>query len=639
MSKLPSSYIVEAFLDNNRNRIWRIEWFGEVDLNPQVPSEQTIEVVLVPLKEAEIDPQTINKKSSYEYRERCVVRVGVGLLPCLHIGTLWRNGHQLQTPSYTDLSFNNLLITPETSRITDAHRNPDLIITKYHPTVSNCVKAKYLIIDLDKDQHSVNQQSKLIIPCVEIARFYYTNSTQLTKAIIGGGLDTHANDVYDPRKTRLPGDDGIGFVQLRQNIKDADKEVVARFAFDPIANRNARNINASIIRNAFNEGCAVLEARPPFERTSDLKVQGKWIRSADEIWHFLVYQIVSCTAPFPFEQLDWARDNDGTSVGERDLSLPVAYPGRIKKPVRPPERKEGDQEITNVEEPSLDYAVTDIELDSDRFPDLRDKKAGKKFRNTENQTRADIFRPSGPEDINKFSTGDGGHEGKKIAPFSVTQHEQEQSQDNDKEGRRTRLPAGLDNFKDILHELEKLGDVTTALVLLDSESDDADIKSCTYFPVLHGRRTLKWSYIDFDEQHRRQAMIAHCRYNNAHFYIMDIEVKEDDDSDRYSMLLLNDTRLIEVGAGRLRAVLHFAAQKKGRWIHDWELKNLAKERFKHDLDAPAKHARRFFKHMQFVAAGVAQVALEVPPTVDESRMPSEEETAQYTIDQKKIVGG
>ncbi|MCA1635682.1 MAG: hypothetical protein LC802_18830, partial [Acidobacteria bacterium] len=124
MPKLPSSYTVEAFLDNNRNRIWRIEWFGEVDLSPQVPSELTIEVVLVPLWKTEIDPQTINKKSAYQYSARRVVRVGVGLLPCLHIGTVWRGGHQLDTPSYTLRPFDELFVTPETSRITDAYRNP-----------------------------------------------------------------------------------------------------------------------------------------------------------------------------------------------------------------------------------------------------------------------------------------------------------------------------------------------------------------------------------------------------------------------------------------------------------------------------------------------------------------------------------
>jgi|SRR5882672_190160 len=92
------------------------------------------------------DPQTINKTSAYQHKERRVVRVGVGTLPCLCIGTLWRDGSQLETPSYANWFFGELLVTPQTSRITDARRSPNLIIAKYYPTVTNCVKAKYLVI-------------------------------------------------------------------------------------------------------------------------------------------------------------------------------------------------------------------------------------------------------------------------------------------------------------------------------------------------------------------------------------------------------------------------------------------------------------------------------------------------------------
>lgn len=608
MPKLPSTYKVEAFLDNNRNRIWRIEGFGALDLNPSVPSEPTIEVILVPLWKAQVDPETINKKATYQYSERRVVRVGVGLLSCLHIGTLWCGGYQLNTPPYTSRDFDDLLITPETSRITDASRSPSLITNDFYPAVDNCVKAKYLVIDLDQKLHSVNKQSKLIIPCVEVARFYYTNSTQLTRAIIGGGLDTHSNDVYAPHKSRLPGDDGIGFVQLRDTIKDADRKIVARIAFDQIANRNARNIYTSIIKNAFEENCAVLEARPPYEGNTDLKVEGKWILSADDVWHFLVYRLVSCTAPFPFNQLDWGRDNDGTPVGLSDSTRPVAYPGAVKRPIKPAETKEGGRLITNTEEPSLDYEVTDIEVVSDRFPDLRNKRAGKKIKNSENTTRAGNVRPGGPEEVDTFSTGAGGHEGNNVAPVSVTQQGEEQPNGEGEEIKAVRLPAGFDNFKNMLCELESLGNISTSLVLLDSSSDDVELKDCTYFPALHGGRPLKWSYINYDERQRRQAMVAHCCCNSAHFYIMDIEVREDDENDRYSMLLLHDVSLSEVGVGRLQAVLHFAAQNGGRWIRDWELKNLAKERFKHDLDDARKYAHRFFKSMQAVTSNVTRTS-------------------------------
>lgn len=631
MPKLPSTYTVEAFLDNNRNRIWRIEWFGEVDLNPLVPSEPTIEVVLVPLWRSEIDPQMLNKKGAYEHSARRIVRVGVGLLPCLHIGTLWRGGRQLDTPPYTLRRFARLLITPGTSRVTDALHDPDLITADAYPSVAGCVKAKYLVVDLDRELHEVNKLSKLIIPCVEVGRSYYTNSTQLTRAMIGGGLHTHANGVYAPHKTRQPDADGVAFVQLRDTIKDADRYIVGRCALDPVAGRNAGNIYTSIIRNASLEQCAVLEARPPFEGLTDLKVQGKWIRSADEVWHFLAYRIVSCTAPFPFGQIDWARDNDGTPAGDRDPARPVAYPGAAKRPVCPKEREEGDRLITNAEEPSLDYEVTDIELDDERFPDLHNKRKGKKHRNTENHTRAGDVRPGGPQDADTFSTGAGGHDQSAVAPVSVTHPEGGQGDGAEEDSRDTRLPAGLNNFKAILRELEGLADITTSLVLLDPADESTEVRSCTYFPVLYGHRPLTWSYIDFEARQRRQAMIAHCYDKGAHFYILDIEVREEDENDRYSMLLLHGTGLGEVSEGHLRAVLHFAAQERGRWTHEWEWRNLAKERFKHDLGDAAKYAQRFITAMHRIVEGADATAKgNISVTVCEQQVSSSDDLLEKT---------
>jgi hypothetical protein len=630
MPQLHPSHIIEAFLDNGRNLIWRVEWFGEVDLNPQVPSEPTIEVTLIPLREPEINPYTIYKESAYKADARRLVRVGVGLLPCLYIGSLWQGGKQLETPKFAPWDFNELLITPQTARITDSYQEPGMITEEFYPAASSCVKAKYLVVDLDAERHDGHQHSKLIIPCVEVARFYYMTSTQLSREIISGGLATNSNNVFDPRRTRRPGEDGVGFVQLRPTTKDINRNIVGRMALSKIANRNARNINSSLIRNALEYDCAVLEARPPFEGYTDLKVQGRWLRDVNGSYHYLVYQIVSCTAPFPFDQLDWGRDNDGTSAGEKDKSRPIAYAGGVKRPVRLMEQEESERLITSVEEPSLDYEVVNVELESDRFPDLRNKRKGKKLRNLENYTRAGQFRSNKPEAITRYSTGAGDHKENKVAPFSVTQREQAKSQEAEEKDRKARLPAGFGNFNDILRELEKLGNITASLVLLDAASKDTVIKSCTFFPIVGGRKPIKWSYIDYHQGHRRQAMIAHIKYDNYHFYLIDAEVKEDDPTDRYSMLLLYDSAgLTEVNAERLRAVLHFAVLERGRWIHDWEFKNLAKERFRHDYDAASKYASNFFNYMQKI--------IRRKPAILQEISSSEEETSEHIMEPNKIA--
>lgn len=637
MKKLLFPYKIKAFLDNKRNLIWRVEAFGRVDLNPEVPSEPTIEVTLVPLRELQINPLTINTIGAYYYKESRVVRVGIGLLPYLLIGSLWQNGDNIDFPDYNLETFDQLLITPETSRLTDASREPDLFTEIFFPAREECLKTKYLVVDLDPQKHSIKTgKQKLLIPCGEIGRVYFFKSTSLARSIIGGDLESHGGGIYNPHRTRLPGADGIGFIQLRQKVTNPQRHVAARIAFDRIANRNARNIHDSIIKNDSNENCAVLEARPPFEGLTNLKLSGKWIMAADDVFHFIAYRIMSCSSPFPYDQLNWARDNEEGNKGTSDLNLPVAFAGSIKKPVRLPETAEDKRLVTNETEPSLDYEVTDFEFDDDCFPDLKEKnKRDVHFKDAERYTRAGKFRNNDAEAVDTLSTGAGEHPNNGVAPLSVSSNDAEQEPDEAE--RKERVPAGFDEFNAILRELEKLGNIATSVVRLDTSDERSTVKSCTYFPIKAGRKTLKWSYINYDERQRRQAMIAHITYGNSHFYIMDIEVIEDKPNDRYSMLLVHDIKFTEVGEGQLRAVLHFAAENGGRWAREWQLKNLTKKRYKHDCEDTATYANRFFKDIRAFDGEVSTISPVVIPATNEPNFVYEDEISESIIDQQKVV--
>jgi hypothetical protein len=135
-------------------------------------------------------------------------------------------------------------------------------------------------------------------------------------------------------------------------------------------------------------------------------------------------------------------------------------------------------------------------------------------------------------------------------------------------------------------------------------------------------------------------MIAHVLYRDAHFYIADVEVKEDDKNDRYSMLLLHDTKLLEVSDGHLRAVLHFTAENHGRWTREWQLKNLVKERFKHDCNNAMRYANRFFNYMQAVVGEVTSISSKsLLLIVDESKLLSGSEMMEYNLPQLNIRRG
>src|SRR5271165_3232472 len=104
-------YAIDAFPDDDlltsiwpsglirkpRN-FWRIEWIGGVGYNTSVPSEPQIDVCLAQLPKGEKNPLSARARSSQV--EKRTVKIGVGLLPYVWIGSVW----QKRRPVITNLS-------------------------------------------------------------------------------------------------------------------------------------------------------------------------------------------------------------------------------------------------------------------------------------------------------------------------------------------------------------------------------------------------------------------------------------------------------------------------------------------------------------------------------------------------------
>ncbi len=90
---------IASFPDDDR--IWRIEWLRAVEQNDLVPSEPLIQVVIAPLV-SDIQKQyesnlPVKDKHTFHYGtehvdEYQVIKIGVGQLPLIKIGSLWRKG-------------------------------------------------------------------------------------------------------------------------------------------------------------------------------------------------------------------------------------------------------------------------------------------------------------------------------------------------------------------------------------------------------------------------------------------------------------------------------------------------------------------------------------------------------------------
>ena len=95
--RVSSRYRFSSFPQDGR--IWKVDWFGAINFNPNVPSEPTIEIILTPFYEKRIDPKTTNRKASFDYKSMCTIPMGIGSLPIMTIDSLWKYGRQ-QAPTH-----------------------------------------------------------------------------------------------------------------------------------------------------------------------------------------------------------------------------------------------------------------------------------------------------------------------------------------------------------------------------------------------------------------------------------------------------------------------------------------------------------------------------------------------------------
>src|SRR5271166_1355423 len=146
-------YAIDAFPDDDL--LWRIEWIGGVGYNTSVPSEPQIDVCLAQLPKGEKNP----------------VKIGVGLLPYVWIGSVW----QKRRPVITNLSayrgrvsidatsLRMVALGMATSRDNAIPRSSYLFGASW----PNVCRTLLVAVEQDGDPYAV------MVPTAEIIRFYY----------------------------------------------------------------------------------------------------------------------------------------------------------------------------------------------------------------------------------------------------------------------------------------------------------------------------------------------------------------------------------------------------------------------------------------------------------------------------------
>lgn len=655
-----SQYTLHELFDLTDNRYWKLHWFEELTLN-QRTKEPLIEALFVPFVRGDLDvdrnPPELLDNASYDFSESKKIEVSAGLLPMLHIGLLLHQGRPTKRPRYQRKVF-KLLIGENTTKILPVkHARKlgkwvyDISHQEYQLSGTNHY-VRCLHIEVPKGRH--DRITKLIIPCAELIRCHYGNSSQLFQEIMTNGLAGSPNRIFDPSQTVFPSnkEGKTPFIQLSPWVKKKDAPIAARFAFSPYALSQGKHIHLSAQINStrpYNgqgdepQG-RVPEAYLPYvNQQTRLVVHGKVIESGKDRY-FLVFYIESDSAVFPFNYFEFQQDGDDGLHVITDQNLPDAGRSVLEESEEVVTVNDEAEEliIRSDKEPSPDKEQVEELMCEDKFPDLNKKhwrqcdKVGSRRR----PPRQEPIFIQGHDEIKEFSTAPDGSGGGKVAPisfmfdFEVAKEVIERTpsiEDQDKiPSDKTKekgsshitehgeaLPASYDLFKQLIYLLDEVmpEKMRCEFVKIPKVGDEVELKRVrSEFPIELGG----WSVVTHDRETRARHVVAArglC-HGDRYFYLLEIEPPEKEQPDdkqqktgrgrkhhkkirTYTLLLVHNGEpfFSDLRAINLRAVLAVCAKNKGSWLRRKQLEEFGRYKFKHTSKSGKVFVARIIEYL------------------------------------------
>lgn len=223
--------------------------------------------------------------------------IPLAYLRLLRIGDIWQYGRCVSGGDGEQLSFSNIEINSETVDV--------------KPVGLPVAVDDEICFLLPFDQYSshrrhtgsyaarvrINENAFVLVPCMELIRFYFGSSGALLARLFSGPISGH--DLYESAKTNLM---GVAHVRLSAGIPGIAAAIVARIALDRHAASAANWIIKSGVSSAANGASHYPATKFPFVGRTTLTAVGSWVK-AQGYDVFVVDRLVSCTYPFPFLSL------------------------------------------------------------------------------------------------------------------------------------------------------------------------------------------------------------------------------------------------------------------------------------------------------------------------------------------------
>lgn len=412
----------------------------------------------------------LSPDSTTPARQQRKAWVSVGTLPLLRIGDIWRDGKLEARPDYELESFPSLQIDKTTTHLVKAGLNLDekgfLLPISEHPWHMQCTHSYCVMVELPDNR-------RLIIPCIELIRFYFGSSSNLITKLFLPPLERktlYSNPQFNKATGRL-------FLELAERMSGAPAADIGRMHLDPVAWHAAAHIGTSALKASLAKQNVYPQMFFPFEGETTLIAAGKWLSFGEQPQAtFVVYNLRSCSHPFPFRSLRY----EAKDIYVRQGHGRQAEPSQPVRQLQRSARDSKDQQLVEQDALSGLAVKTKAVRFEPRFPDLRKKTIWKnKTLSTPDASPAFVGTVVAP--VGQAAIGDPGSE-RRIRPMDLAilsklESDQQQAtpvflQDTIKELMQLQ---GL--HIELLTESEEDG-WTVPVTMLSNDDGEIDLKLC-----------------------------------------------------------------------------------------------------------------------------------------------------------------
>lgn len=283
-------------------KLWRIDWFGAVEYPNRADCYRhpSIEVAFSQVVPSEDEKGFIRKHRSAKSQKS--VWAPVGWLAELKVGDIWRDGHRVKVDRAERLEFSDLRISSKTTAVVKAGISLEtgdfLLPLRAHPWHLNHTQSHCLMVNLPGER-------RLVIPCVELIRFYFGTSSSLLGRLFLPGLERKSmarGATLNPVTRMLK-------LDLQPTMSGYAAADIGRILCSHKAFNAAAAIGISLLKGSTRQKPAYPATFFPFSGSTDLTVIGEWLPHGEQPARtFLVHSIQSCTHPFPFNGLRYKLD-------------------------------------------------------------------------------------------------------------------------------------------------------------------------------------------------------------------------------------------------------------------------------------------------------------------------------------------